>query len=76
MFIKNQLCLYYFFFLMPCKVNKKTCNRILSGRYISVFDKINVYPIMITVTPRAACAPMTSACSISAVLLGPDIKQP
>ena len=42
MFIKNQLCLYYFFFLMPCKVNKKTCNRILSGPYICVFCKINV----------------------------------
>lgn len=29
-----------------------------------------------TVTPRAACAPITKACSMSAVLDGPLIKQP
>ena len=30
----------------------------------------------ITVTALAPCAPMTSACSISAVFEGPEMKQP
>lgn len=32
--------------------------------------------VRMTVTPRAACAPMTRACAMSAVLDGPDMKQP
>ena len=74
MFIKISY-IFNFLFLLA-KLIKKSRKPLLTIRYIYVFDKINVYPIMITVTPRAACAPITSACSISAVLLGPDIKQP
>lgn len=32
--------------------------------------------VRMTVTPRAACAPMTRACAMSAVLDGPEMKQP
>lgn len=37
---------------------------------------IGAQSVMTTVTPLAACAPMTSACAMSAVFDGPLIKQP
>lgn len=47
-----------------------------TGTLNSFFLYYFTYSIRITVTPRAACAPITNACSMSAVLLGPEIKTP
>ena len=42
----------------------------------SSFGRVPYPSVITTVTPRAACAPITRACSMSAVLDGPDIKVP
>ena len=40
------------------------------------FGGLHSFYISTTVTPLAACAPITSACSMSAVLEGPLMKVP
>ncbi len=57
---------------------KKPCINVQDIRHTAFFEFVALpfYSISRTVTPRAAWAPMTRACSMSAVLEGPLIQQP
>ena len=60
------------FVLFPCFVPQES-EPAESAEF--AYDGSTVYLIR-TSTPLAACAPITRACAISAVLDGPLIKQP